>query len=60
VIFLLQNIIPFYFLNRLWPLVFIGVGAYLLYIALRQRKRRESDSAGSVPTSIDFGPREDI
>jgi hypothetical protein len=59
-IFLLQNIIPFYFLNRLWPLVFIGVGAYLLYIALRQRKRRESDSAGSVPTSIDFGPREDI
>jgi 4-hydroxybenzoate polyprenyltransferase len=59
-LFLLQNIISYYFLNRLWPLVFIGIGCYLLYLALRQRKGRNGDSAGSVSANIDFGPREDI
>jgi hypothetical protein len=30
-IFLLQNLIPYYFLNKLWPLVFIFLGGYLVY-----------------------------
>ncbi len=37
VLFLLQNIIPYYFLNRMWPLVFILLGGYLVYRALRDR-----------------------
>jgi hypothetical protein len=36
VLFLLQNIIPFYFLNRLWPVVFIILGAFLVYRALKE------------------------
>ncbi len=36
VLFLLQNIIPFYFLNRLWPLLFILLGAFLVYRAIRE------------------------
>lgn len=48
VIFLLQNIIPYYFLNRLWPLVFIFLGAYLVYRALRNREDKTRDSAGSL------------
>jgi len=39
VVFLLQNIIPYYFLNRLWPLVFIGLGGYLVYYAMRERDK---------------------
>ncbi len=35
VMFLLKNfLIHFYFLNRLWPLAFIALGAYLIYISL--------------------------
>ncbi len=37
VLFLLQNIIPYYFLNRMWPLVVILLGGYLVYRALRDR-----------------------
>lgn len=37
VLFLLQNIIPYYFLNRMWPLVFIILGGYLVYRALHDR-----------------------
>ena len=34
-LFLLQNIIPYYFfVNRLWPLVFVLLGAYLVYRAI--------------------------
>ncbi|MDI9611985.1 MAG: DUF5668 domain-containing protein [Acidobacteriota bacterium] len=36
---LLQNLIPFHFLHRLWPLLFIGLGGYLVYRALREKKR---------------------
>ncbi len=36
VLFLLQNIIPFSFLNRLWPLLFILLGIYLVYRALKE------------------------
>lgn len=38
-LFLLQNLIPFHFLHRLWPLLFIGLGGYLVYRALGEKKR---------------------
>jgi hypothetical protein len=31
ILFLLQNIIPYHFLNRMWPAVFILLGAYLVW-----------------------------
>ncbi len=37
VVFLLRNIIPFHFFNRLWPLGFIALGGYLVYRALSDR-----------------------
>ena len=37
VLFLLQNIIPYYFLNRLWPLVFILLGGYLVWRSVQDR-----------------------
>jgi hypothetical protein len=38
--FLLENIIPYYFLNRLWPLIFILLGAYLVYQAIQKKKAK--------------------
>jgi len=38
VVFLLKNFINFYFISRLWPLVFVGLGAYFVYRALRDRE----------------------
>ena len=40
ILFLLQNVIPYEFLHRLWPLLFIALGAYLVYYALQQRESR--------------------
>ncbi|NWG14363.1 MAG: hypothetical protein HXY20_12605 [Acidobacteria bacterium] len=37
VLFLLQNIIPYYFLNRLWPVVFILLGGYLVWRSVQDR-----------------------
>jgi hypothetical protein len=37
VFFLLENIIPFHFLNKLWPLIFVALGGYLVYRALQSR-----------------------
>ena len=42
-LFLLQNIISFYFLARMWPAIFILMGAYLVYLSLRRRNRRNRD-----------------
>jgi hypothetical protein len=55
ILFLLQNVIPYYFLNRLWPLLFILLGAYLVYRAVHDRQKRSRNSAGLFP-----GPKEDI
>jgi 4-hydroxybenzoate polyprenyltransferase len=54
ILFLLQNIINYYFLNQLWPLVFIFLGLYLVYRALHDRK-------ATAPRSPDplFRPKED-
>jgi len=50
-IFLLQNIIPYsMFVNQLWPLVFILLGAYLVYRAAQDRQKQR-DSSGSLPGS---------
>ena len=40
VIFFLQNILPYYFMNHLWPLIFILLGAYLVFRALQNRRSR--------------------
>jgi hypothetical protein len=40
VIFLLQNILPYYFLNHLWPVIFILLGAYLVYRAMQNQGPR--------------------
>lgn len=37
-VFLLKNFIHFNFLNRLWPVVFILLGAFLVFRALRDRE----------------------
>src|SRR5262249_18598299 len=37
VLFLIQNMIPYRFLHHLWPLMFILLGAYLVWRALRDR-----------------------
>jgi hypothetical protein len=55
VVFLLQNLIPYNFLNRLWPVVFILVGAYLVYRAIEARDKKLSNPADPIP-----GPKEDI
>ncbi len=54
-IFLLQNILPYYFLSRLWPLVFILLGAFLVYRAIQNRESQPVDS--SSPSTE---PKEDI
>jgi hypothetical protein len=38
ILFMLQNLIPYYFLNQLWPLVFILLGGYLVYRAMQKQK----------------------
>jgi len=41
-LFLLKNFIHYNFLSRLWPVVFIGLGAYLVYKSLRDRQQETS------------------
>ncbi len=54
VVFLLQNIIPYYFLNKLWPVVFIALGGYLIFYAIRKRDERSKGSAGMSGGSGDY------
>jgi hypothetical protein len=53
-LFLLQNIIPYNFLARIWPLLFVLLGGYLVYRALNDRKDPLRNSAGSLES-----PKED-
>jgi hypothetical protein len=57
IVFLLQNIIPYYFLNRLWPLVFIGLGGYLIYYAMRERDGGKPPSRNTI---ADPEPKESL
>jgi hypothetical protein len=45
VLFLFQNIIPFHFLKQLWPLVFVGLGGYLVYQSAKEKERRKNSDA---------------
>jgi hypothetical protein len=50
VLFLLQNIIPYYwFADRLWPLAFVLLGAYLVYRAIQNRDRQLRNSPTPPP-----------
>jgi len=44
--------IPFNFLNRLWPLVFVGLGAYLVYRSTKAKEYRKGSGTemAKVPT----------
>lgn len=56
VVFLLQNVIPEIILvNRLWPLVFIVLGGYLVYRATKSRGNQTHKSSDPI-----VGPKEDI
>ena len=47
ILFLIQNLIPYYFMNRLWPLVFILLGGYLVYQAMQDQKKSSSNRNNS-------------
>jgi len=53
-LFLLQNIIPFYFLNRLWPLVFILLGAYLVFYYLKGLGAKDRGVSGAPGETKDL------
>lgn len=59
VIFLLHNLIPFYFLNHLWPVIFILLGAFLVYRAWQSRKS-QADSWSSPPPPPPPFMKEDV
>jgi hypothetical protein len=50
VLFLLQNFVSLYFLARIWPAAFILIGAYLVYLSVRRRKK-ESGEPGAPNSS---------
>jgi len=50
VLFLLQNIIPFYFMHRLWPLMFIALGAWLVFRFVQDRKEGTGRAAPPPPS----------
>jgi len=43
VLFLLQNVIPYHYLRQYWPLLFIFLGAYLVYYSLKKKLTRDHD-----------------
>ncbi len=49
ILFLLQNLIPYSFIRQLWPLLFILLGAYLVYRAVSGRESRLFGSTDSKP-----------
>jgi hypothetical protein len=56
IVFLLQNIIrDYFFINKLWPLVFILLGGYLVYRTMKSREKQKQDTADPL-----FGPKEDV
>jgi len=55
VVFLLQNIIPYRFLDRLWPLAFIFLGVYLVYQSLQGKKNSTTHEPSDAPVEIKEG-----
>jgi len=54
VLFLLQNIIPYRFLNHLWPLVFILLGGYLVWRSLKDRQESHTSSSKVLSENKEF------
>jgi hypothetical protein len=54
VVFLLQNLIPFHFVRHMWPLMFILLGAYLVYRALEDRGGKRSGPPAVVAEKNEF------
>jgi hypothetical protein len=59
-IFFLHNLIPFYYLNRFWPVIFILIGGFLVYFAMRSRQSRTSEWSSPPPPPPAFTTKEDI
>ena len=51
IVFMLQNVIPYHILHRMWPLVFIILGGYLVYRYLRDPGDTASKPATPVTES---------
>jgi hypothetical protein len=61
ILFLLTRIIPEHFINILWPLIFVLLGAFLIYHSTQGRKNQPQAPAGSLITAGDLQSRkEDI
>ncbi len=54
-IFLLQNLLPNFYLHRIWPFLFIILGAYLVYRSIQSKEKPGNLPADSLP-----GRKEDI
>jgi len=54
VLFLLQNMIPYRFLHHLWPLVFILLGGYLVWRALKDRQEGSLESTSVFSQKKEF------
>ncbi len=53
ILFMLQNIISYYFLHRMWPLIFIVLGGYLVYRYLRDRDEESRTPSAPITESKD-------
>jgi hypothetical protein len=51
ILFMLQNVIPYHFLHRMWPLVFIFLGGYLIYRYMRDPHEAETAPAPPMAES---------
>jgi len=49
VLFFLHNLIPCFILNRFWPVIFILIGAFLVYRALQVRKSQPDEWTSAPP-----------
>jgi hypothetical protein len=59
-IFFLHNLIPFYYLNRFWPVIFILIGGFLVYIAMQSRKPHTDAWSSPPPPPPSLTTKEDI
>ena len=50
----MQNIIPYRFLHHLWPLVFILLGGYLVWRALKDRQEAQTSSSKVLSENKQF------
>jgi hypothetical protein len=53
ILFMLQNILPYHLLQRAWPMVFILLGAYLVYRYVRDPQGSESPANPPMTESKD-------